>query len=201
MRGVREGVPDTEAEYEKSLFRVVDAREVEATVLRNAEKYARELSIPSFMGPRKLGFGTSALGNFCSDVDTLVLRMAADAARNEGRGLRESGVTNLAARDRVRYLRLNGQLICNLLSFPIRSIASTSREKYLDTYQSRISRPKGRVRVQQGLIWASFISSGIGSTAAETLGVSNAESSPLCDLEFNCYLSPLSALSSLIRLR
>lgn len=84
-----------------SLFRVVNASSVEATVLGDAERRARARTIPSFVGADSLGFGTSSLGNFCSTVDSLVLGMAADAAREEGRRMRESGVANLAVRDRV----------------------------------------------------------------------------------------------------
>lgn len=87
-----------------SLFRVVDASDVEKTVLRDAERRVRDATIPRFTVASGLGYGPASLGNFCADVDSLVLRMAADAARREGQQLRESGVANLAARDRVRLV-------------------------------------------------------------------------------------------------
>lgn len=84
-----------------ALFRAVNVSDFEATVLRDAEKRARDATIPRFVCSTGLGFSASSLGNFCSTADALVLRMAADVARQEGRDLRESGVANLAARDRV----------------------------------------------------------------------------------------------------
>lgn len=84
-----------------SLFRVVDARSVEATVLSNAEKRARKATIPSFNGTDSLGFGANSLRNFCATADAVVLGMAADATKQEGQKLREHGVANLIARDRV----------------------------------------------------------------------------------------------------
>lgn len=113
-----------EAGCDASLVRLVDASELEATVVRNAEKRARDATIPRFRASRGLGFGTRTLGQFCSDADPLVLRMAADAARREGRKLRESGVTNLAARDRVR-LRMT--LFC--FFFPLLTYEPTSPQR------------------------------------------------------------------------
>lgn len=84
-----------------ALFRAVDVSELEAQVLQDAEKRARDATIPKFVSSKGLGFGNSSLGNFCSTADPLVLRMAADEVRREGRALRESGVANLTARDRV----------------------------------------------------------------------------------------------------
>lgn len=88
-----------------ALFRAVDVGDLEAKVLRDAEKRARDATIPRFASAKGLGFGNSTLGNFCSTTDPLVLRMAADEVRREGRALRESGVANLTARDRVSTIR------------------------------------------------------------------------------------------------
>lgn len=87
-----------------SLFRVVDATELEATVLQDAEKQARNATIPKFAASRGLGFNAPTLGKFCSTTNSLVLRLAADATRQEGRELRDSGVANLAARDKVQSI-------------------------------------------------------------------------------------------------
>lgn len=98
-------------ESDVSLFRVVDASDVEATVLRNAEKRVRDSDIPPFIVSRGLGFSSASLGRFCADTDSLILRIVADAARHEGRQLRESGVANLAARDRVSTLFVSPLLL------------------------------------------------------------------------------------------
>lgn len=92
---------EEESGVDKSLFRLVDASDVEATVLRDAEKRARDATIPVFTVARGLGFGAASLGKFCADVDPLILRMAADATRHEGQQLRENGVANLATRDKA----------------------------------------------------------------------------------------------------
>lgn len=97
----------SDAIMDGSLFRAVDAGELEATVLQRAGQRARDETIPRFSSKR-LGFGPQTLGNFCSMSDPLVLRMCADAARREGRELREDGVANLAARDRVRTVCIAG---------------------------------------------------------------------------------------------
>lgn len=86
-----------------SLFRAVDVGELEATVLAKAEQRGRNATIPKFAYSKGLGFGPSSLGSFCSTTDPLILHMAADLARREGRELREDGVANLAARDRVSW--------------------------------------------------------------------------------------------------
>lgn len=88
------------AEHEVSLFHVVDAGDLEATVLRQAENRARDATIPRFVPSKGLGFGTASLGNFCSTTDALVLRMVGDSARQEGRELASLA---LAARDKVRH--------------------------------------------------------------------------------------------------
>lgn len=91
-----------------SLFRAVDVGELETKVLAEAEQRARDASIPQFLVSSKgegLGFGPSSLGGFCSTTDPLIFRLAADVARREGRELREGGVGNLAARDRVSSLQ------------------------------------------------------------------------------------------------
>lgn len=89
-----------------ALFRAVDVGDLEAKVLRDAEKRARDATIPRFASAKGLGFSHSTLGRFCSAADPLVLRMAADEIRREGRALRESGVANLTARDRVSMILL-----------------------------------------------------------------------------------------------
>ncbi|CAM9862204.1 unnamed protein product [Scytosiphon promiscuus] len=94
-----------------SLFRAVDAGELEATVLKRASQRVRDETIPRFSSNR-LGFGPQTLGNFCLMSDPLVLRMCANAARREGRELREDGVANLAARDRVQ---IKAQILRGLL--------------------------------------------------------------------------------------
>ncbi|CAM9254896.1 unnamed protein product [Ectocarpus sp. 8 AP-2014] len=88
-----------------SLFRAVDVGELETKVLAEADQRARDASIPQFFVSSKgegLGFGPSSLGSFCSTTDPFIFRLAADVARREGRELREGGVGNLAARDRVQ---------------------------------------------------------------------------------------------------
>lgn len=87
-----------------SLFRLVDACSVEATVLSNAEKRARNATIPSFNGTDSLGFGANSLRNFCATADAVILGMAAEATKQEDQKLRECGVANLIARDRVSRL-------------------------------------------------------------------------------------------------
>lgn len=90
-----------------SLFRVVDASDVEKTVLRDAERRVRNATIPRFTVASALGYGPASLGKFCADANSLTLRMAADAVRRDGQQLRESGVANLAARDRVSLSSTN----------------------------------------------------------------------------------------------
>lgn len=90
-----------------SLFRAVDVGELETKVLAEADQRARDASIPQFFvssNGEGLGFGPSSLGSFCSTTDPFIFRLAADVARREGRELREGGVGNLAARDRVSSL-------------------------------------------------------------------------------------------------
>lgn len=87
-----------------SLFRAVDADTLEANVISKAEQRAKLASIPRF-GPATLGFHPASLGNFCSTTETLVLRLAADVTRREGRELRGAGV-KMADRDRVSTLDL-----------------------------------------------------------------------------------------------
>ncbi|CAM9824223.1 unnamed protein product [Ectocarpus sp. 12 AP-2014] len=88
-----------------SLFRAVDVGELETKVLAEADQRARDASIPKFFVSSEgegLGFGPFSLGSFCSTTDPFIFRLAADVARREGRELREEGVGNLAARDRVQ---------------------------------------------------------------------------------------------------
>lgn len=100
-----------------SLFRAVDAGELEDAVLAKAEQRGRDATIPSFVLKKGLGFGPSSLGNFCSTADPLILHMAADVARRERRELREGGVTNLAARDRVSWCVPGSELLdCSMNS-------------------------------------------------------------------------------------
>lgn len=87
-----------------SLFRAVDADTLEADVISKAEQRAALASIPRF-GQSSLGFQPASLGNFCSTTETLVLRLAADVTRREGRELRGAGV-KMADRDRVSSLPL-----------------------------------------------------------------------------------------------
>lgn len=98
-----------------SLFRAVDVGELEATVLAKAEQRGRDGTIPKFVCSKGLGFGRSSLGSFCSTTDPLILHMAADVARREGRELRDGGVANLAARDRVCWC-VRSPDVCMLLS-------------------------------------------------------------------------------------
>lgn len=96
------------AEHDVSLFHVVDAGDLEATVLRQAENRARDATIPRFVPSKGLGFGGASLGNFCSTTDALVLRLVADSARQEGRQLANP---NLVARDKVRVRQIDHCLI------------------------------------------------------------------------------------------
>lgn len=90
-----------------SLFRAVDADTLEASVISKAEQRAKLASIPRF-GPSSVGFHSASLGNFCSTTETLVLRLAADVTRREGRELRGAGV-KMADRDRVSRLAFGHQ--------------------------------------------------------------------------------------------
>ena len=111
-----------------SLFRVVDASSLEATVLSEADKRARNsTTVPTFGVTDSLGFGASSLRNFCPAADDIVLSMAVEATRQEGQKLRERGVTSLAARDRVS--RCTTMVPSNTFVNPVRTRNKTRAAK------------------------------------------------------------------------